>query len=82
MIIEFMLIFLNFNKLSMQEQAVIIDYINWEGKRALRRILPQKIFFGSTNWHKKPQWLLKATDLDKGAERDFALKDILKWEQA
>jgi predicted DNA-binding transcriptional regulator YafY len=77
-----MLIFTNFNRSAMQEQEVHIDYINWEGKRSLRRIKPLKIFFGSTNWHKEPQWLLKAMDIDKGEERDFALKDILKWEQA
>lgn len=66
----------------MQEQTVRIDYINWEGKRGIRRIRPIRIFFGSTNWHKEDQWLLKAVDLDKGEERDFALKDVLKWEQA
>ena len=66
----------------MQEQTVLIDYINWEGKRGIRKILPIKIFFGSTKWHKEAQWLLKAMDIDKGEERDFALKDILKWEQA
>lgn len=48
----------------------------------MRRIRPIKIFFGSTKWHKEAQWLLKAMDIDKGEERDFALKDILKWEQA
>ena len=29
--------------------------------------------FGSTQWHPEPQWLLQAWDVDKDAERDFAL---------
>lgn len=55
------------------------EYVNWEGKKATRTVEPLKIWYGKTKWHPKKQWLLKAKDLDKNAERDFALKDIVKF---
>lgn len=39
-------------------------------------IEPVKIWFGSTEWHPQQQWFLKARDVTKKAERDFALIDI------
>ncbi len=58
---------------------VSIEYTNWRGETAMRRIIPIEIWFGSTGWHKTPQWLLKALDIEKDAERDFALGDIHSW---
>lgn len=55
------------------------EYINWEGKKAIRRVSPIEIWYGKTEWHPKKQWLLRATDLDKNEERNFAVKDILKF---
>ncbi|KKQ84443.1 MAG: hypothetical protein UT08_C0018G0049 [Candidatus Woesebacteria bacterium GW2011_GWB1_38_8] len=54
-------------------------YKNWERKKALRNVRPIKIWYGKTKWHAKDQWFLKALDLDKKEERDFALKDIIKF---
>ncbi len=53
-----------------------IIYTNWRGETAERVILPISIWFGSTQWHPTQQWLLKAHDVEKDAERDFALLDI------
>jgi len=61
------------------KKIVKIKYKNWKGKAAIRTIKPIKIWYGSTQWHSEEQWLLKAKDIDKEAERDFALKDIVKW---
>ena len=61
------------------EKALKFEYVNWEGKRAVRRVKPIKIWFGKTQWHPKNGWLLKALDLDKNEKRDFALKDIIKF---
>ena len=61
------------------EQQVKILYTNWRGEKSLRSIIPIKIWFGSTEWHKEKQWLLQALDTEKGAERDFALRDIVSW---
>lgn len=55
---------------------LIIDYVNHRAVRGRRRITPHSIFFGVTEWHPEPQWFLRATDLDKKATRDFALKDL------
>lgn len=63
-----------------ENKIVIINYTNWKGVTALRKIIPIEMFFGSTEWHKEEQWLLKAYDIDKNAERSFALKDIKSWQ--
>lgn len=61
------------------EHLVEIDYVNWRGERALRRIVPLELWFGSSEYHPDEQWLLKAWDEDKNAERDFALSGIKGW---
>ena len=58
---------------------VLIDYTNHAGIRATRRILPISIRFAATEWHREPQWLLLAKDLDKGVNREFAINDIHSW---
>ena len=58
------------------DQGVVqVRYRNWKGVTALRRIRPISIRFGTTEWHPDPGYLLRAFDLDKQAERDFALAD-------
>jgi len=52
-------------------------YKNWRGETALRTVLPIKLWYGHTDWHPQHQWLLKAIDLEKNEERDFALEDIV-----
>ena len=63
-----------------ENKMVIINYTNWKGVTALRKIIPIEIFFGATEWHKEEQWLLRAYDVDKNAERSFAIKDIKSWQ--
>ena len=63
------------------EKTVEIVYTNWKGITALRHIIPKGIFFGSTEWHTEEQWLLNAFDVDKQADRAFALKDIKSWKE-
>lgn len=53
-----------------------IGYTNYRGEFAVRCILPISFWYGSTEWHPEPQWLVKAYDADKGAVRDFAFKDF------
>lgn len=61
------------------EQIVKIIYTNYRGETSLRRILPERVYFGSTDWHPAPQWLLDALDVEKNATRSFAMKDIRAW---
>jgi len=63
----------------MSETAVVIDYTNYRGERALRPIEPTRISFGSTPWHPDPQWLLEAWDITKNVHRTFALNGIPGW---
>lgn len=52
------------------------DYVNYKGERSHRRISPRSIRFGTSHYHPEPQWLMAAADLDKGALREFAMKDM------
>lgn len=58
---------------------VHIDYTNWRGERAIRVIKPLMISFGANEWHKEPQWLLYAFDVEKDAPRWFAMAAIHSW---
>lgn len=60
-------------------KAVQVVYTNYRGETAIREIIPDRIWFGSTEWHPKDQWLLDAFDVEKQAKRSFALKDIRAW---
>lgn len=52
-------------------------YKNWRGETARRRAVPLGWRTGSTEWHPEPQLLMRATDLERGAEREFAFADIV-----
>lgn len=60
-------------------KQVTILYTNYRGETATRLILPEKIWFGSTEWHPEPQWFLEALDIEKQAVRSFAMRDIQIW---
>ena len=62
-----------------KKQEVTIKYTNWKNETDLRHIVPIKIWYGKTEWHKEEQWLLNAFDLDKQDYRDFSLKTIDAW---
>jgi predicted DNA-binding transcriptional regulator YafY len=62
-----------------KEKIVKILYTNYRGETAVRSVIPIKIWFGKTDWHPEFQWLLEAFDIDKQAERSFAVKDIKSW---
>lgn len=61
------------------KQKIKILYTNWKGITSYRNIIPKSIEFKATEWHKKEQWILNAFDVDKQADRGFALKDIKEW---
>jgi predicted DNA-binding transcriptional regulator YafY len=59
-------------------QRLTFDYTNHRGETGTRRVeccgsLP---FWGATDWHPEPQWLLDIFDLDRKAWRAFAMKDM------
>lgn len=58
------------------KSLVQFEYVNHKGERAVRRVRPMRIWFGSTAWHPESQWLLEAFDLDRMATRDFSIAAI------
>lgn len=54
---------------------VLVDYSNYRGEVARRRILPVGVWLGSTEWHPQRGWLLHCYDWDRGDWRDYALAD-------
>lgn len=54
---------------------ITMTYRNWRGEVSQRTIRPVALWFGKTDWHPEPGWLLSAWDCDKGERRDFALAD-------
>ena len=60
-------------------KKVTILYTNWKGETKYRNIIPISIEFKSTEWHKQEQWILNAIDVEKNAQRGFAIKDIKEW---
>ncbi|RJQ21470.1 hypothetical protein C4580_02235 [Candidatus Woesearchaeota archaeon] len=60
-------------------KRVKILYTNYRGETAIRTIEPKELIFAENEYHKPAQWLLVAHDLDKNAERTFAMKDIKSW---
>ena len=56
-------------------------YKNHRGEVGYRVVIPVApgLVFGSSEWHREPQYLLTAYDLEKRAQRTFAMKDIKGW---
>ena len=57
-------------------RELVFMYKNWRGETSQRRIVPEKIWFGETEWHPGQQWFLRGLDAEKREVRDFALSDI------
>lgn len=53
-----------------------VMYTNWKGRTSERLITPIYMYWGETEYHPEPQWLLEAIDVNKGEIRHFALKDM------
>ena len=52
------------------------DYVNWKGEHSHRKAEVNDFYYGSSDYHKEPQWLLDAYDLEKGECRVYAMKDM------
>ena len=60
-------------------EAVRFEYMNYRGVVSTRVVKPIRIWFGSNQYHPHPQWIMRALDLERNVERDFALRDISNW---
>jgi predicted DNA-binding transcriptional regulator YafY len=59
--------------------TIEILYTNYRGETSRRRIVPASLRFGSTEFHPEPQWLLEAFDVERAADRTFAMRDVQEW---
>lgn len=58
-------------------EPLAIGYTNWRGEWSERRIIPTGApYWGTTEWHPEPGWLLPAIDVEKDEPRIFAMKDF------
>ena len=60
-------------------QPIKVRYTNYRGETAVRTIIPLKIYWGSTEYHPTEQWLLEVLDVERQANRIYALKEIHEW---
>ena len=60
--------------------SIAILYVNHRGVKALRQIVPNRMWYGTTTWHPSEQWFLDAFDIERQAFRSFAIADILEWQ--
>ncbi len=60
-----------------EQHPLVIGYTNWRGEWSMRQIIPTGApYWGTTEWHPAPGWLLPAIDVDKGENRLFAMADF------
>lgn len=55
--------------------SIDVVYRNHRGDVATRTVTPRQVWYGTTEWHPRPQWLLDVWDHGKNAERTYALAD-------
>ena len=67
------------NPISNNAQPIKVRYKNWRGEVAVRTIIPQRVYWGSTEWHPEEQWLLEVIDIDTHVMRVFAMADVQEW---
>lgn len=54
-------------------------YTNWRGEVDRRTVRgPITLRIGSTAWHDRDQWLMRAYDLDRQAWREYAMADVIQ----
>jgi hypothetical protein len=74
--------FADYSVLERSEQIAIVEYHNHRGETRPRRIVPEYLWHGQTEWHKEPQWLLRAFDMEKLKRLDFAMGGVVRWSGA
>ena len=52
------------------------DYTNYRGEESYRKVVAHSVYYGKSEWHPDPQWLMRAIDIEKNEFRDFTMKDM------
>lgn len=61
------------------ENPIVFEYKNWKGTVGIRKAIPIKIWYGESDYHEGNQWFMRALDVEKQENRDFAIIDIIKY---
>ena len=61
---------------------ITFSYLNWRGEASQRHVETYRVYWGATEWHPEPGWLLSAFDIEKREHRQFAMKDMSNVEPA
>lgn len=56
--------------------AIVFWYRNYKGEEGYRRATPLSIRFGTSEWHKEPQWLMLGYDMENNKQREFAMRSM------
>lgn len=65
--------------LSKANFLIKVRYNNWKNEIGVRTIIPQKIWYGHTEYHSDSQWLMDVWDVEKDAQRTYAMMDIIEF---
>jgi len=60
-------------------KSLKVKYKTWQGEIGIRNIIPQNVYYGSTVYHKENQWLMDVWDVEKNAQRTYAMMDIIEF---
>lgn len=58
-----------------------IDYTNYRGETATRKISPVSLCFGESKYHSGRRLILNALDINKMQYREFLFDDIHAWRE-
>lgn len=59
-----------------KDKEVTFQYTNWKGVTRERSAILYRLYWGSNEWHKEPQWLVDGFDTEEKVNRTFAQKDM------
>jgi hypothetical protein len=66
------------------DDAVSVDYTNHRGERGVRHVIPLSLpprKMPTDHQYHPGAWVIEVWDLDRQAQRSYALKDIHSWEE-
>lgn len=62
--------------LEFAKTEITIRYTNYRNETSIRKIAPISLWRGTTEWHPRIGWFLRARELERDVIRDFALEDV------
>lgn len=64
---------------NLEEQRIIISYIDRHGVLGSYVVIPKRISFGYTETYKQPQWFLEAQDVNTQVTHHIRMSSVVMW---